>query len=46
VNNVVYNQLRRSYGHNRSFDFAGGIRDKREADWFADQISRRLGLKR
>jgi hypothetical protein len=33
------------YGCNRSFDFADGIRDKREADWLADQISQRLGLK-
>ena len=46
VNSVVYNQLRLSYGRNRNFDFADGIRDKREADWLADQISQRLGLKR
>lgn len=45
VNSIVYNQLRISYGGNRSFDFADGIRDKREADWLADQISQRLGLK-
>jgi hypothetical protein len=46
VNSVVYNQLRLTYGRNRNFDFADGIRDKREADWLADQISQRLGLKR
>jgi hypothetical protein len=46
ANNVVYNQLRLSYGRNRRFDFADGIRDKREADWLADQISQRLALKR
>lgn len=45
VDNTVYNQLRISYGGNRRFDFADGIRDKREADWLADQIGRRLGLK-
>jgi hypothetical protein len=46
VNSVVYNQLRLTYGRNRNFDFADGIRDKREADWLADQISQRLGFKR
>jgi hypothetical protein len=35
-----------TYGRNRNFDFADGIRDKREADWLADQISQRLGLNR
>jgi hypothetical protein len=45
VNSTVYNQLRISYGGHRSFDLADGIRDKREADWLADQISQRLGLK-
>lgn len=44
VDNTVYNQLRISYSGNRSFDFADGIRDKREADWLADQIGQRLGL--
>ena len=45
ANNTVYNQLRLSYGGNRHYDFADGISDKREADWLADQISQRLGLK-
>lgn len=45
VNNEVYNQLRITYGAGRTFDFADGIRDKREADWLADQIGQRLGLK-
>ena len=45
VNSTVYNQLRINYGGHRNFDFADGIRDKREADWLADQISQRLGLK-
>ena len=45
ANNVVYNQLRITYGADRKFDFADGIRDKREADWLADQIGQRLGLK-
>ena len=45
VDNTVYSQLRLSYGGKRSYDFADGIRDKREADWLADQISQRLGLK-
>jgi hypothetical protein len=43
--NSVYSQLRLSYGGSRKYDFADGIRDKREADWLADQISQRLGLK-
>jgi hypothetical protein len=45
VDDTVYSQLRISYGGNRRFDFADGIRDKREADWLADQIGQRLGLK-
>ncbi len=45
VDNTVYNQLQISYGGHRSFEFADGIVDKREADWLADQISQRLGLK-
>jgi len=45
ANNTVYSQLRLSYGGNLKYDFADGIRDKREADWLADQISQRLGLK-
>jgi len=45
ANNVVYNQLRITYGVDSKFDFADGIRDKREADWLADQIGQRLGLK-
>jgi hypothetical protein len=45
VDNTVYSQLRLSYGGHRKYDFADGIRDKREADWLADQISQRLGLK-
>jgi hypothetical protein len=45
ANNTVYNRLRISYGGNRTYNFADGIRDKREADWLADQISQRLGLK-
>ena len=45
VNNEVYSQLRITYGAGRTFDFADGIRDKREADWLADQIAQRLGLK-
>jgi hypothetical protein len=45
VDNNVYSQLRLSYGGHRKYDFADGIRDKREADWLADQISQRLGLK-
>jgi hypothetical protein len=45
VGNTVYSQLRLSYGGHRNFDFADGIRDKREADWLADQIGQRLGLK-
>ena len=45
VDNTVYSQLRRSYGGHWKYDFADGIRDKREADWLADQISQRLGLK-
>lgn len=46
VDNTVYNQLRISYRGNRNYDFADGISDKREADWLADQIRQRLGLKR
>ena len=45
VDNTVYSKLRLSYGGHRKYDFADGIRDKREADWLADQISQRLGLK-
>jgi hypothetical protein len=45
VDNTVYSQIRLSYGGDRKYDFADGIRDKREADWLADQISQRLGLK-
>jgi len=43
--NTVYYQLRITYGGGRRYDFADGIADKREADWLADQISQRLGLK-
>ncbi|HEY2525604.1 MAG TPA: hypothetical protein VGI29_11140 [Candidatus Binataceae bacterium] len=42
---TVYYQLRISFGGGRRYDFADGIGDKREADWLADQISQRLGLK-
>jgi hypothetical protein len=45
ANNIVYSQLRLSYRGDRKYDFADGIRDKREADWLADQIRQRLGLK-
>ncbi len=45
VNNEVYSQLHIAYGADRTFDFADGIRDKREADWLADQIAQRLELK-
>jgi hypothetical protein len=43
--NTVYYQLRITYGGGRRYDFADGIGDKREADWLADQISQRLGLR-
>jgi len=43
--NTVYYQLRITWGGGRRYDFADGIGDKREADWLADQISQRLGLK-
>ena len=44
ANNAVYNRLRINYGQ-RSYYFADGIGDKREADWLAGQISQRLRLK-
>lgn len=43
--NTVYYQLRITYRGGRRYDFADGIGEKREADWLADQISQRLGLK-